>query len=123
MEGQMAARAFALAQFLAIVFCAIALFAESVNANTIGFSCKRTGVNNPRTYYYVLDLSNSTLSLAQSVDMAAYTAPAKITPSSVDWQASPSLKGHLDRQTGMLTLFFQIGSYEMSFACEKTGGI
>ena len=78
-------------------------------------------VNNPRTYYYVIDLSNSTLSRAQSVDMSAYRAPANITPSSVDWRASPTESGHLDRQTGMMTL--NLGSYAMSFACQRTGGI
>jgi hypothetical protein len=94
---------------------------EVADADTIGFSCKRTGVNNPRTYYYVIDLSNSTLSRAQSVDMPASTAPAKITPSSVDWRVGPTESGHLDRQTGMMTLYLM--DYAMSFACQRTGGI
>jgi len=107
--------------FATTLFCAIAILTEAADADTIGFSCKRTGVNNPRTYYYVIDLSNSTLSRAQSVDMSAYRAPANITPSSVDWRASPTESGHLDRQTGMMTL--NLGSYAMSFACQRTGGI
>ena len=105
----------------ATVFCALAISTGAADAETIGFSCKRTGVNNPRTYYYVVDLSNATLSRAQSVDMPAFTVPAKITPTSVDWRVGPTDSGHLDRQTGMMTLYLM--DYAMSFACQRTGGI
>jgi hypothetical protein len=111
------------ARLLGIAFLTAAatlIVPTRANAETIGFSCERTGVNNPRTYYFQVDLAASTVSMSQAVDIAAYTARAMITPATIDWN-SGFWAYHLDRQTGLLGASQRAG-YVMDYACQKTNG-